>query len=183
MIHWCEHDRFGFSRQCLQSALQRAEHAALGIGIHSEDRSGRAFDAGANLAALVTEDCDHGARNMREEPDHSVQEGLVFKFQQGFGSAHAPRCTAGQDETGNGTAGIHFRMAREDSVAKIDLESDRQSESGARRVAIISATMEMAISSGVVAPRSRPMGAKIRSKAARGTFSFSNSLTTPITLR
>ena len=44
----------------------------------------------------------------------------------------------------------------------------RHSESGARRTAIISATTETAISSGVMAPISSPMGAKTRSKAARG---------------
>src|SRR6202790_5060621 len=183
MIHGGEHHRYRFSRQRAKTALQRAEHPALGIWIHGECRFGRPFNARANFGGLVAEYDDHVARYLREQPDHAVEEGLAFKFQQSFGSAHAHRCTAGQDETGNGTARIHFRMAREVSVAKIDLESDRQSESGARRMAIISATIEMAISSGVMAPISRPMGAKMRSKAARGTFSFSSSLTTPITLR
>src|SRR6202795_5178253 len=126
---------------------------------------------------------DHRARDSGEEPDQPVQESFVLESQQRFGSAHASRCTARQDQAGNRTARIHFRMAREVSVAKMDLESERQSDSGARRMAIISATIEMAISSGVMAPISRPMGAKTRSKAAREMPSFSSSLTTPITLR
>src|SRR5262249_15341016 len=77
----------------------------------------------------------------------------------------------------------HFNSARRFSCAKIDFESDRQSASGERRIAIISATTETAISSGDSAPISRPIGAKIFSNAERWKPSFSSSWIREIVLR
>src|SRR5581483_1182716 len=106
------------------------------------------------------------------------REGLAAIFEQSLGTAHPARRAGRQDD-----ARDHFNNARRLSCAKIDFESDRQSASGDRRTAIISATTEIAISSGDSAPISSPMGAKIFSNAARGIPSFSSSRITEIVLR
>src|SRR5262249_18349311 len=74
---------------------------------------------------------------------------------QGLGGSHAAGSARRENNTGD-----HFNRARRLSWAKMDFESLRQSISGARRTAIISATTEIAISSGVSAPISKPIGAK-----------------------
>src|SRR5580658_3282641 len=131
---------------------------------------------------------DDRIANGGQDANETVEKRFVLKSEQRFGSAHAAGSAAGKNDAGDlrstsSYSRVHLRTAREASLAKIDLAAVRHSESGARRRAIISATTETAISSGVMAPISSPMGAKTRSKAARWMPSFSNSLTTPITLR
>ena len=77
------------------------------------------------------------------------------EFQQRFGGSHTHRLTRRQNQSGD----THFDSAREDSSAKTDMDSERQFDFGLRRTAIISAATEMAISSGEIAPISRPIGA------------------------
>src|SRR5439155_15023741 len=93
--------------------------------------------------------------------------------------SHAFRFAGGQNQSGD----VHFSSARVDSSAKMDIDSDRQPDFGLRRTAIISAATEIAISSGEMAPISRPIGAKIRESCSRDNPSFSSSFTTEITFR
>src|SRR5581483_11583302 len=173
--------------QC-QTALQRTQHAALGIGIHGEENLAAARDPGSDRVGMLSHHHNYRIACRGEQPDQPVQESLALELEQRFGGAHAAGCAAGKNDARDLRAFLYFaprhlRMARDASLARMDLEAIRHSASGARLMAIISATMDTAISSGVMAPISRPMGAKTRSNAARGMPSFSNSFTTPITLR
>src|ERR1039458_3432157 len=118
---------------------------------------------------------DHRRATLGEEGSQRVQKRSAAVVQQSLGGTQAARFARRENEAG----GVHFASA----AALTDLESERQLDSALRRTAIISAVTEMAISSGEIAPISRPMGACRRSKAARGTPSFSSSRITPITLR
>ena len=53
MIDRQEHRGVGFRRNQRQTALQRTEHAALGIGIHGKQNIAAALDAGANLVRVL----------------------------------------------------------------------------------------------------------------------------------
>src|SRR6202050_3580171 len=123
----------------------------------------------------MTEHHHHGTRHFGKQTNQAIQKSFALQYQQSFGGSHAAGGATGQNNAGDRRGRLHLRSARSDSVAKIDFERARQSVSGARRTAIISATMETAISSGVMAPISSPIGAKTRSNAARAMPSFSNS--------
>ena len=91
-----------------------------------------------------------------ETADQSVQKSLAPVRQKRFGGTHAPRFAGRQNEPG----AAHFASAdRSDSSVNTERESERQFEAALRRTAIISAVTEIAISSGEIAPISRPMGA------------------------
>src|ERR1051326_3535123 len=183
MIDRREHNSGRIFRHCVERALQRTQHAAFGIGIRNEDCARWPGDSGPNLRAAVAEDYDYRIANLLEDADRTIEECFAVVDQQSFRSSHAAGSAAGQNNTGDSGTGTHFSSARKDSLVKMDFDSLRQSDSGARRMAIISATMETAISSGVIAPMSRPIGEKVFSNASRGMPSFSNSFTTPMTLR
>ncbi len=85
--------------------------------------------------------------------------------QQRLRTAHPRRRARGKNNRGGPARAVHFSSAFNDACAKTDFDNARHSDSGLRRAAIISATTETAISSGVIAPMSNPMGAKTRSKA------------------
>src|ERR1700692_4255468 len=127
---------------------------------------------------MVAQHHDHGIANGRNHAHQSSYKTLATIIQQRFRTDHAAGGAGRQDNTGD-----HFNSDRSWSWANTDFESDCHSTLGARRVAIISATTEIAISSGVSAPMSRPMGAKIFSNKWRGRPSFSCSFTTAMVLR
>ncbi len=92
---------------------------------------------------------------MSEGEDQPVEEGFPGEFQEGFRRSHAPGFARRQNKSGE----IHFVSALPVSLGKMDLESSRQLDWAFLRTAIISATTATAISSGVTAPMSSPMGA------------------------
>src|SRR5688572_23413122 len=100
----------------------------------------------------------------REDADQSVKEGGAPVLKQCLRRTHAARRTRGE----NNASRPHRTCIRSLSLAYTDFESCFQELSGLRLIAIISATTETAISSGVIAPISNPIGAKIRSNAAAG---------------
>src|SRR5579872_3085162 len=127
---------------------------------------------------MIAQNHDHGIAHGRQHSHQSLNKSFAAIIEQGFGASHPAGCSGGQDN-----AGDHFNSARRLSWAKTDFDTERQSTFGLRRMAIISATTEIAISSGVSAPISRPMGAKIFSNSCRGRPSFSSSFTTEMVLR
>src|SRR5581483_5184945 len=165
-----------FRRQCCERGLQRAELASARIGVHYD------LHAFSNLRpdriGMIAEHDGHWAALCAQHASQARHERFAAIIEQRFGHTHAAGRARRQDE-----AGDHFRSAFSRSCAKIDFESCRQSASGARRTAIISATTEIAISSGSSAPISRPMGANTFSNASRGMPSFSSSWITEIVLR
>src|SRR5580698_1405795 len=183
MIYRQKHGRGGVRGNQRESALQRTQHAALGIGILGEEHLAATLDTFANHARVLSHHHDDGSANRGEDPDEPVEERFILKSEEGFRASHTARRAARENDSGNFPAAGHLRTARDASLAKIDLAAVRHSASGARCIAIISATTETAISSGVMAPISSPMGANTRSKATRAMPSFSSSFTTPITLR
>src|ERR1039457_4364254 len=112
---------------------------------------------------LCAQDSNHGRAAPGKQANQPVQKSLSPKLQQRLRRAHAPRLTAGQDQSAG-----HLS------------NSARQSELALRRTAIISATTDTAISSGETAPISSPMGANTRVKLSRAMPSFSSSLITLI---
>src|SRR5260370_16982899 len=183
MVHGREHHRCGAGGNRFQTALQRTEHAALGIRIHGERHLRGALDAGSKLVGVVARHENNGPAYVNEQTGQAIQKGFTLKWEQSLRSSHAAGSAACKDNAGDRAARRHLMSARSDSLVKIDFERARQSDSGARRMAIISATMETAISSGVIAPISSPMGSKARSNASPRMPPFSNSFTTPLTLR
>src|ERR1700722_4472955 len=107
---------------------------------------------------MITENHNHRVTHSGQDANQPVRKTFSPIIQQGLGTPHATRRTCGENDPCH-----YLRRALRSSCAKMDLESDRQSESGERRTAIISATTETAISSGDSAPISRPMGANTRS--------------------
>src|SRR6202049_3266709 len=166
MIHRRKQYRLRLRRDRLQTALQRAEHPALRVWIHGKHCFRRTLDPRPDRLGVMAYDYDHRIPERAKQQNQAVQKSFTLKAKQRFGRAHTAGSAAGQDNSGDRTW-VHFRTAREASVAKIDFAAWRHSESGARRIAIISATTETAISSGVMAPISNPIGAKMRSKTAR----------------
>src|ERR1700733_12522325 len=127
---------------------------------------------------MITEHHNYRIAHRAQHANQPVKKCFPAIIEQSLGSSHAARSSRGEDNTGN-----HFNSACNFSLAKIDFESDRQSDSGARRSAIISATTEIAISSGVSAPISSPIGANTLLNISRGKPSFSSSCTTEIVFR
>ena len=99
-----------------------------------------------------------GEQRAAEEPHQTVQEGFVaHKRSSALGMPMRRDSPAARMSP---RAAAHFSStARGASSARMDIESERQLEAALRRTAIISAVTEMAISSGEMAPISRPMGA------------------------
>src|SRR5262249_34663418 len=157
-----------FSGNSMQSALERAKHAAVWRGIGDEYGAGAALDPSLNQVGMMAQDDNHGARDFAEQSYHAVQKSFALIWKKGFRGSHAAGSAGAKNDGGDRALRLHLRSARSLSLAKIDLESERQSESGARRMAIISATIETAISSGVMAPISKPIGENVRSRSARG---------------
>src|SRR5262249_52936681 len=124
---------------------------------------------------MVTQHDDHGGDAGQQELDEVLEKGRTGIGQQSLICAHAARRTGGQDDAGQG----HFRIP----AANTDFERGFQPAWALRRMPIISATTATAISSGVMAPTSSPIGEWTRSKRSRGMPSFSSSLMTLIALR
>src|SRR6476660_10189 len=108
---------------------------------------------------MLAQHHDHRIAHARKQAHQPLDEGFAAIIEQSLGAAHASGRPSGEDNSRD-----HFNSARRFWCAKTDFESVRHSTSGVRRMAIISATTEMAISSGVSAPISSPIGAKIFSK-------------------
>src|SRR5215208_2777343 len=102
----------------------------------------------------MPDDYNHRRAELSEHADQSIEKCFATKIEQGLRRSHALRFTGRQNQSG----GIHFSSARESS-AKTDMDSVRHADFGFRRTAIISAATEIAISSGEIAPISRPIGA------------------------
>ena len=109
---------------------------------------------GADPRGIAPDDDDNRRAESGKRIDQPVEKCLSAKFEQGLRRSHALRFTGGQNQSGD----AHFSRALESS-AKIDIDSDFQADFGLRRTAIISAATEIAISSGEMAPISRPIGA------------------------
>jgi hypothetical protein len=75
-----------------------------------------------NLAGMVAHDRDHRTCNCGKQPDQAIQKCFASKTEERLGGSHAAGRAAGQYDSGDRTAGRHFRTAREDSVAKIDFD-------------------------------------------------------------
>src|ERR1017187_604079 len=183
MVDQGEKDSRGIGRHGAETALHGTGLPAHIIGVHH--KVGRTRGAGADLLCVRAQHHDYGGAPRGKQPAQGIEKGLRAIGQQCLRKAHTPRFAGSQDQTRDaGAARTHLvSIARGDSSANTDNERARQLEAALRRTAIISATTEMAISSGEMAPISRPMGACIRSKAARGMPSFSSSRMTLSTLR
>src|SRR5580658_578488 len=179
MIHQGEQHTVGIVGHGPQTALHRRKLAAAEIRVLHEIRIARAAQSGAHDLPVRAQHRDHRRAPPRKQADQPVQKSLPLKLQQRFRRAHAPRLPGRQDQS----AGHFSNSARRDSSENTDLESARQPESALRRTAIISATTDTAISSGEIAPISRPIGANTRAKLSVATPSPSSSLTTLMTLR
>src|SRR6059036_3121746 len=110
-----------------------------------------------------------------EQLNEMIQKSRINVGEQGLVGPHAAGFTGRKDDA----RWPHFMTPR----AKTDFESGFQPGCALRRTPIISATTLTAISSGVMAPSSSPMGEWTRSKRSRGNPSFSSSLTTLMVLR
>ena len=154
-----EEDAFGVFQK-FQTGLKRTEHAAFRVLI--DGLKNARVDGLADGAGIMPENHDEGVGVGEKDPLQAAEEGFILKLEQRFWPAHAAGSATGQNQTGN-----HFNSALSFSLVKMDFDSAFQSLDGARRTAIISATTETAISSGVMAPISSPMGAKIRSNCSR----------------
>src|SRR5262249_19120890 len=146
----------------------------IGIRIYYEVR----VQSLADRFRVVAQDNQNRIAKFRKHAHKPPRKRLASIFKQRFRTAHSAGRPGGQNNSRD-----HFGSALRLSCAKMDFDTDRQSASGARRTAIISATTEIAISSGDSAPISRPIGAKIFSNNERGKPSFSSSRITEIVLR
>src|SRR3569832_1505849 len=105
---------------------------------------------------MSAEHHDHRLAALGKQPDQPAKKSLALVVEERLGCPHAARFAGSQNETG----GLHWAStAGRFSPANTDSESARQLDGAFRRTAIISAATEIAISSGEMAPRSRPMGA------------------------
>src|SRR6185437_15485868 len=177
MIDQREKHAIGKIFESAQSGLERGEHA-LGVTRILGGEHGRRGEA-HQVFRVSAEDRADGRAVPAQSFGENGEERSAAERQERFGLPHAARFSGSQDDGGN----AHFSMARECSSVKMDFEIPCQLPSGTLRTAIISAATEMAISSGVTAPISSPMGAETFSNAARGIPSFSSSLTTEMVLR
>ena len=96
-----------------------------------------------------------GAQRAWNKPTSVSRNDSPRYSQQRLGRAHAARFAGGQNEPG----GHCEHGGGRDFPANTESESVRQLDAALRRTAIISAATAMAISSGEMAPMSRPMGA------------------------
>jgi len=155
VIHGREEDAIRLRGERAEAALERGELALGVIGVVNEADLRDAAERGADAIRLVAQDDQDRRAVWREKTDKAVEESVALKLQQGLGRTHAGGGSGGEDECGK----AHGEAALEGSADKTDLEISRQAEVALRRTAIISAATETAISSGVRAPISRPMGA------------------------
>ena len=159
-----EQKPFRIGRSARQTGLQRAQLSPVRIRIDRDPRIQAARMASAWCASTTITGSQNSA-NTRDQPSANVSPR--------YSSSALGRPIRLRGSRGENHSRDHFNSARRLSCAKIDFESERQSASGARRTAIISATTEIAISSGDSAPISRPIGAKIFSKRrTREAFFF-----------
>src|SRR5260370_15028314 len=171
MIDQGKENALDFFRHHAQATLHGGKLAQMVIRVLGKDWAFRALHTGADFVGLGADYHHYRRTELREDPGQPVQKCFPPEFQQRFGGSHTHRLTRRQNQSGD----THFDSAREDSSAKTDMDSERQFDFGLRRTAIISATTEMAISSGDIAPISRPIGAWIRSSCWRDRPSFSSS--------
>src|SRR5271157_2504251 len=105
--------------------------------------------------------------------NNGFKEGAPLVGEQRLVAPHAPGLSRGENQAGNHVVCWAFGLyAREGTLGAV-----------LRRTAIISATMATAISSGVSAPISRPMGECTRSRRSAGTPSRSSTLQISMNLR
>src|ERR1022692_663360 len=114
------------------------------------------------MGLMAEHDNRHDA-DLGKQADQAIQESFAIQWEQSFRGSHAAGGASRENNAGDRMAQLHLRSARSDSLVKTDLDSARQSDSGARRMAIISATMETAISSGVMAPMSDRKSTRLNS--------------------
>src|ERR1035437_4694865 len=153
-----------------QVALHGTGLPALIVRVEYE--RGRPQGMLADAVAVRPENHDHRLAERGEQADQGIEKALLAVAEQRFGEAHAARLPGGENDSGD----AHCESTvRSPSPAKTDRESERQLDWALRRTAIISAVTEIAISSGEMAPISSPMGAWMRSNAARAMPCFSSS--------
>src|SRR5262249_21602660 len=138
-----------------QAALHGRELAQTVMLVLREQGPLAAPDTGANALSFAAHDDDHRRAEFRKEADQAIEKGFAAELEQSLGRSHARGFAGCQNQSG----GAHLTSARSDSSAKMDMERARQLDAGPRRTAIISAATAMAISSGEMAPISRPIGA------------------------
>jgi len=123
------------------------------IHVLGKDDALRALHSAADLIGFGTDYHHYRRAILREDSGQAVQKRFTPEFQQRFRGSHTLRLTRGQNQSGD----AHLDSAREDSSENTDMDSERQCDiriAAARR--LISAATEMAISSGEMAPISRP---------------------------
>src|SRR5260370_13650600 len=142
-------------RHRAKAALHGGKLAETVVGIFGEDGALREPRGGPDSIGLRADHYNYRRADLRKYSDQPVEKRLTAKIQQRFRGSHALRLAGSQNQSGD----VHFRSTRADSSAKIAIASERQSDFGLRRTAIISAATEIAISSREMAPISSPMGA------------------------
>ena len=155
MIDQREQHALGGLRNHPQAALHRGELAQPVVAVLGEEGPFRLLHTRADALGVAAEHHHYRRAESGEQIDQPVQKRFAAQFQQRLRRSHTFRFTRGQNQSGD----THFSSARSDSSAKMDMERSRQPDCGLRRAAIISAATEMAISSGAMAPISRPIGA------------------------
>src|ERR1035437_161490 len=182
VVHQRKEHAIGMGRNGAEAALHRGGLPARPVRV--DDERGGGVPTRADPLRLGAQHHNHGRTAHGEQAGQPVEKRLLAVSQQSFRKTHAARFAGGQNQSSDNETGAHFASTvRNDSSANTDIESERQLDAAPRRTAIISAATEIAISSGETAPIFRPMGAWMRSKAARGIPSFSSSRMTFSTLR
>src|SRR5260370_3083495 len=87
MVHGREHHRCGAGGNRFQTALQRTEHAALGIRIHGERHLRGALDARSNLLGVVAQHDNNVPAYVNEQTDQALQKGFTLKLEQSHRSS------------------------------------------------------------------------------------------------
>ena len=149
VVHGREHHTLSFGGNGGKAALQRAQLPAPVIRIQDERREIGAAQPGSDVLMIAAEDHDHRGARLSEREDQPVEEGFPGEVQEGFRPSHPPGLACRQNKPGK----VHVPLG------KMLLVSARQFDGAFRRTAIISATTATAISSGVTAPMSSPIGA------------------------
>lgn len=155
MIHKGEQNTLRLGIESAQTALHRGQLPGLVAGILNKQYALGMPHAVANPLGFSSYYHNYRIANLRKTRCEAIQKSFSLKLEQGLWRSHPARFPRRQNQAGN----AHFSSACVDSAAKIDMDSERQLELGLRRTAIISAATETAISSGEIAPISRPMGA------------------------
>lgn len=148
----------GVGREEVEAVAEAGEHA-LGVeGVEGEEGEEGGVGGGDGVMVEAGDD-EEGIAEGSEGMGEGGEEGGSAEGEEGLGLAHAAGCATGQDEAGGGWGRVHLRTEALASVAKMPLAMVRHWGLAPRRTAIISAATLTAISSGVMAPISRPMGA------------------------